>query len=248
MSNKPWLSPPDHPDYYEWLRSKKVNKPLRLIASTGASAVSQVINGRLIIDVPKATKEYRGRAIFSPVHRSGWDIPATVAAIAKAGFERPRPVSRQQNFPNRPVSWLMHSLGAGAVDRLNPSMKGIELAFGHFLEQDEVVKLYSEGTRIKEDVRVVHDVKPTALMLAAQHIGTSVIAMGIAGLASEDNKRPIGSSVPTVIAFSEPLEVPFAEGNRRASFTTARELTPLLYNMMQSAQDRAYEIRDEYLK
>jgi hypothetical protein len=142
----------------------------------------------------------------------------------------------------------MHSLGAGAVDRSNPNMKGIELAFGHFLEQEEVVKLYSEGTRIKEDVRVVHDVKPTALMLAAQHIGTSVIAMGIAGLASEDKKRPIGFGVPTVIAFSEPIEVPFAEGSRRASFATARELTPLLYTMMQSAQDRAYEIRDEYLK
>lgn len=255
--NKPWLSPPDNPEYFTWLRDKKVNKPLRLVASMGASAVSQILHGRLIVDVPKVTKDYRGRAVISPIHRSGWDIPATVAAIARADFERPRPLSKRENFeskkkfiPNKSLAWLMHSLGAGAFDRDRAvsQMKGVELAFGNFLKNNEVVEVFSEGKRIRSEARKVHEIAGTAIMLAAQHEGTAVIGMGMAGLAGEDIKRPIGFGLPTVAVFSEPLQVPYANGSRRGAFATARELTPVLFEIMQTAQDRAYEIRDEYLK
>lgn len=243
-NNKPWIHPPYDPDYYQWLRDKKVNKPLRLVASTAGSIVCQVLHGRLITEVPETTRHYKGRAVFSPVHRSGWDIPTTVAAVAKAGFERPRPVSRHQNYPNRPVSWFMHSLGAGAVDRDNAKLKGIELAFGEFLENNETVEVFSEGTRIRSEARRVHDIAGTAIMLAAQHEGTAVIGIGMAGLADEDVKRPIGFGIPTVVTFAEPLEVPYANGSRRGAFATARKLTPVLFDVMQAAQDRAYQIRD----
>ena len=244
--SKPWHNPPNDPEYYEWLKNKKVNKLLRLIASTGASAVMQVLYGRLKIEVPQATTDYDGRAVFSPAHRSGWDIPATVAAIARAGFERPRPVSKDGNFPNRPVSWLMHNLGAGAVNREHPKISGIESAFGNFLEHDENLKVYSEGTRIKEDARRVRKIAGTALLLAAQHSNTAVIAMGCAGLAQEDSKRPIGFGAPIVITFSEPLHVPLADTHRE-SLKTASVLRPQLQDMMQAALDRAYELRDAYL-
>ncbi len=244
--SKPWHNPPDNPDYYEWLRNKNVNKPLRFVASTASSALMQVLHGRLIIEAPKATKNHQGKLVFDSVHRSGWDIPATVAAIARAGFERPRPISKKENFPNGPVAWLMHNLGTGAVNRVRPSMRGVQKAFGQFIQNGEVVMVFDESKRIRQNARMVHPLAGTAILLAAQE-GASVVGMGIAGLAAEDKKRPIGFGLPTVITFTEPLEVPYADGSRRAPLVAVRQLTPVLHDMMQAAQDRAYQIRDAHL-
>jgi len=244
---KPWLHPPHHPNYYEWLLNKKVNKPLRFVASTGSSAVSQVINGRLIVEIPEATKNYQGKVVIDPVHRSGWDIPTAVSVTARAGFERPRPVSKDGNFPNRPISWLMHALGAGAVDRNSPKLRGALKAFGHFLDNDEVVMVFDEGTRIRENARTVHELSSMALTLAAQN-GASVIGMGIAGLADEDIKRPLGFGLPTVAVLTEPLDPRYIDGEPVRTSKAVKFYGPVLHNMMQQAQDRAYEIRDEYLK
>jgi 1-acyl-sn-glycerol-3-phosphate acyltransferase len=161
-----------------------------------------------------------------------------------------RPVAKDSLFGNPVVAWTFHQWGAVAVDRENPNFVGINNTFGAFLKAGNTVNVFTEGTRVKTETRIVRPPKRTAHILALRH-GLPIVPLAIAGVAVDDERNWFGRGKQNsvVAVFGEPMHMPpLPEGDTRSQerfiLSQARERAAELHDVQQQLLNTAYEIRE----
>lgn len=121
----------------------------------------------------KANMPKEGGMIVVINHRSNWDVlVAGVCTPRRLGF-----MAKAELFKNKFFGWLITSLGAFPVQRGKGDIGAIKAALTR-LRNDDVVAMFPEGKRVKENEKV--SAKPGAVMLAAK-AGVPVIPVKISG-------------------------------------------------------------------
>jgi 1-acyl-sn-glycerol-3-phosphate acyltransferase len=241
--DKQWL--PD--SYYERAARRRVWSPFHFVCRKALCGVIATRQGRPIVEAPNAVYELDGPVIVASTHRSWLDIPVAVEATEKVGIHHVRPVAKAELFQNPAVGALLHRLGAIAVVRQNPNFDGLNMAFSSLLERGSNVLVYTEGTRIRENVTDVLKPKRTAALLSLTN-RVPIVPLAIAGVADEEvgGRLNLGTSVAAV--FGEPIYPSTMEANQnelsgRDLLSAARVMGTLLHQSMQAAMNRAYALR-----
>ena len=244
MNNKPKrLHPPHTPNYHDKIAERNPNRAFRYIASNVASGFAQLFFGKLVIcDIPTATTDYDGPAIFVGVHRSKRDIPDHIKMINKAGFNSARPMAKEEWFVNRLKAAALHRLGAMAIaNKSQGGSRGPVRASKTMMEKLQNPFIYEEKSRIKENTRRIAKIVGASILIAAE-TGYPIIVVATAGSSVDDKKRPLGFNVPVVGVMSEPMYFNPVEG--QSANGVRKENVGMLYDVMQSKLDEAYIARD----
>ncbi len=226
--------------YYE---SVATSSPSRFLHWAGRMAVAPLRfaqYGSSVVDTTAEFDRYQtsgtfasGNIIMTLTHRSALETVFHPAVLESLGLHHARPISKlDSNMENRVKRWGMHKLGAFAVDKRRPDVRGIAHAQKGILSRNGIMSVYVEGTRIYQNIDSVANVELGAVIAAIQN-DSLIIPQASAGLSKEkrldeqghlievarDQKAPFGRSpknflkkgLPVVHAFGDPFRLPIPD-------------------------------------
>ena len=108
-------------------------------------------------------------------HTSNWDpVAAALAVPRELHF-----MAKKELFDIKPLGWLIRKLNAFPIDRSTSDVKAIKTALT-ILKNNEVLLMFPEGKRLKEDDRTSDDAK-NGVALLAHRSKTPVVPASIVG-------------------------------------------------------------------
>jgi 1-acyl-sn-glycerol-3-phosphate acyltransferase len=185
--------------------------------------------------------------IWAPTHRSMKDVVLMANLAEATRTQSPAPIFKKELL--YPVArWAFHKMGGVAVDRDEPDLRSLDIMRNR-LNSGVDVLIYPEGTRKKENTRIVESIKPGAALLALG-TGCKIVPVGTAGVAEEDpetrhvvmvagepiNPRNYGATIDAESLSTNSL---------RSIVKQVRPLSRDLTSAMQASMDEAYAAYDE---
>jgi 1-acyl-sn-glycerol-3-phosphate acyltransferase len=223
--------------YYEWVANSNVNAVVHRVGRTVMQPVRYVLHGTPLIEMTEEFDHNRlngtlaaGNVIITATHRSRLETVTQPEIFEEVGLHHARPVTKVETNMTNPVRRLaMHKLGAFAVDKKRPDVKGVSHAMKGILQRGGIITVYVEGTRIFSDISTVAKVETGAIVAAIQN-DSLLIPQATAGLSAlkvrddtgvrttiaRDRKAPLGREprrlwkpgLAVVHAFGDPYRLP----------------------------------------
>lgn len=226
--------------YYESVASSNPSRFLHWAGRMVIAPLRYAQYGTPIINTTAEFDRYQesgtfddGNIVLALTHRSALETVAHPAVFEQLGLHHARPITKlESNMEHPVVRWGMHKLGAFAVDKRRPDVRGIAHAQNGVLRRNGIMTVYVEGTRIYQRIDTVAGVELGAVIAAIQN-ESLIIPQATAGMSKEkrvdeygnrivvaqDQKAPFGrrpgkllkKGLPVVHAFGDPFRLPIPD-------------------------------------
>lgn len=103
----------------------------------------------------------KGKAILSCNHRSNWDIALYMLHTSR----RPKIMAKKELFKNKFLGGIVKSMGGFPIDRDGNDIHAIKLCF-KTLKDGKQLFVFPEGTRLKDETKVLGELKSGMAMIA----------------------------------------------------------------------------------
>jgi 1-acyl-sn-glycerol-3-phosphate acyltransferase len=172
--------------------------------------------------------------IVAPVHRSNLDS----LIVGTIGGRRLPTLAKESLFTFKPVGWWIAGLGAIPLER-DAADREATRAAREILDSGQPLMVFPEGTR--QTGKKVAELFDGTTWIAAK-TGSAVVPVGIAGT---EAAMPSGAKVPKRTAVGVVATAPIEMPEGRIPRSQLSELTDLIRQRLQAANNRAHELIEE---
>ncbi|MGI9606563.1 MAG: lysophospholipid acyltransferase family protein [Acidimicrobiales bacterium] len=169
--------------------------------------------------------------IVAPVHRSNLDS----LTVGTLGRRRLPTLAKESLFGVKPVAWWLAGLGAIPLDRDAADREATKAA-RQILDSGKPLMIFPEGTR--QTGHEIGDLFDGTVWIAAK-AHASIVPVGISGT---EAALPAGSKFPKRSAVGVVAGEPIVMPDGRVPRSRLTELTELMRDRLQAANDRAREL------
>lgn len=169
--------------------------------------------------------------IVAPVHRSNLDS----LIVGVLGRRRLPTLAKESLFKIKPVGWWIAGLGAIPLDR-DAADREATTAARKILDSGKPLMIFPEGTR--QSGQAIAELFDGTTWIAAK-TGASIVPVGIAGT---EVAMPPGARFPRRTAVGVSVGAPIVMPEGRVPRAKLTELTTVVREHLQAANDRAHQL------